>query len=467
MSEAYQTLIADDDSTMIKFLIEAKNPNFKALGISYATNPSQCRTLINTKKFDFIFLDIHFGPGLEKGTDLIPAILVTNPEAKICMMSNDDCNETIVKCLSLGITDFISKNGREFEAIADRIENFIEADKGEERNIIKGAKIAKELGVTFVSPKMAKVFSQVARARANPTFAILITGETGTGKELIARAIAHGTGKPFVAQNSAAITNELADSELFGHKAGSFTGSVGGRQGKFRAADGGDIFLDEIGTMSLEVQKKILRAIQYNEITPVGCDTPVNINVRVIAATHGDLELSVKQETFRHDLLQRLKGIWIEIPSVKDRPEDIPGLIAHFIKNSTKPHLHLSNTCMSLLLSYSWPGNVREIEKLINEMVAGCSGDEITVRDLPPHFKRSLTEELAETIIPQNEIPIFIPKNLAMKEAVDVFTQTYIMRRINELGKRASKTVLAEILKISRSTLDSHIKKFSLVLPES
>ncbi|HSB77637.1 MAG TPA: sigma-54 dependent transcriptional regulator, partial [Candidatus Methylomirabilis sp.] len=291
-------------------------------------------------------------------------------------------------------------------------------------------------------------------ARANTT--VLLLGESGTGKEVFARyihALSPRAGGPWIAVNCAALPGELLESELFGHEKGSFTGAVATKVGKFELATGGSLFLDEVGSMRLDLQAKILRALQEREIERVGGTRTIKIDVRVIAATNRELKKAVEEGTFREDLYYRLNVVPITLPDLKDRQEDIPLLANHFVQKfsqESNPSIReISKEAMAILLSYSWPGNVRELENIIERAVTLGRGPAIQPSDLPPH--------LAGGADP-------LERALAKEATLEDLERDYIgviLRRTKGHQIRA-----ASILGIDRRTLYRKIRRYNLKLAE-
>jgi len=287
--------------------------------------------------------------------------------------------------------------------------------------------------------KVFELIKKVAVTKGN----VLITGRSGTGKELVARAIHFNSdrkNKPFVAINCGAIVGTLMESEFFGHKKGSFTGAVRDKDGHFKVASGGTLFLDEIGDIPLHLQVKLLRAIEESEIQPVGGTTPISIDVRIIAATNRNLEEDLDKGTFRDDLFYRLNVVEIKLPSLNERREDIPLLIKHFIdKYNTELNrkiLNADNETMRILMNYSWKGGIRELENVIERALILCEGDYITKHDLPPN----MTDFEYETDMPDR-----------LKDAVAAFEKKHIINLLKRTSNNKEET--AKILEISLSSL--------------
>jgi len=300
---------------------------------------------------------------------------------------------------------------------------------------------------------MLSVYKQIAHA-ANAAAPVLIIGDSGTGKELVARAIhAHGrrSGRPFVPINCGALTESVLESELFGHTRGSFTGAIADTKGIFEQATGGTVFLDEIGETSPALQVKLLRVLQEGEVRPVGGSRLVKVDVRVVAATNVDLEREVTAQRFRQDLFYRLSVIVIRVPALRDRREDIPLLIQTFLQNACARagrRVELSPAAVSALTAYRWPGNVRELENTIERLVVFSRGSVIDAADLP--FKAT-GPDLHERLFA--DLP-----------SLDEIERRYLLHVIEQVG--GNRTRAAEVLGIDRRTLYRMAERFSIDLKE-
>jgi transcriptional regulator with GAF, ATPase, and Fis domain len=287
---------------------------------------------------------------------------------------------------------------------------------------------------------------------------VLITGESGTGKEVVARVLHNlspRTNRPFVPINCAAIPHDLLESELFGHARGAFTGAHTARGGMFQLADGGTVFLDEIGEIPLTLQPKLLRVLQNGEVRPVGTDRSVVVNVRVIAATNKDLAQELEAGTFREDLFYRLQVIPIHLPPLRSRRSDIPLLIRHFLEKSNSKYrmaAKISSEASVYLWEYDWPGNVRELENVVERLVVLCENGQIGLSDLPPNICSFVSEKK----IPQ---PTLVNKELDFRSALRQFEQ----RLIDEAMRLAdgNKALAARMLKLKRTTLVAKLRSRS------
>ena len=305
-------------------------------------------------------------------------------------------------------------------------------------------------GTSGVMIELKQEIERIARSDAK----VLITGESGVGKELVARAIhAHGrrAGRPFVPINCGALTESVLESELFGHTRGSFTGAIADTKGIFEQATGGTVFLDEIGETSAALQVKLLRVLQEGEVRPVGGSRLVKVDVRVVAATNVDLEREVAAQRFRQDLFYRLSVIVIRVPALRDRREDIPLLIQTFLQNACAragKRIELSPSAISALTAYRWPGNVRELENTIERLVVFSRGSVIDVSDLP--FKAT-GPDLHERLFA--DLP-----------SLDEIERRYLLHVIEQVG--GNRTRAAEVLGIDRRTLYRMAERFSIDLKE-
>jgi two-component system NtrC family response regulator len=285
---------------------------------------------------------------------------------------------------------------------------------------------------------------------------VLIRGETGTGKELLARGIHYNSrrnDKPFITINCGAIPKELLESELFGHVRGSFTGAVANKRGKIEMADQGSLFLDEIGEMPLDLQVKLLRLLQEREIEKVGAPTPTKVDVRIIAATHRNLQAMVEDGSFREDLYYRLAVIPVELPPLRERQDDIPELVQTFFDRSKqrhgRPDLKLSPALLPYFSAHRWPGNVRELENLVERIVVLARGDEVCLEDLPEHLRRERPA--------LDAINLELPPHGISLEAVE---RELILRALEKCNWNQTKA--AQYLDISRKVLIYRMEKFGL-----
>jgi DNA-binding NtrC family response regulator len=349
--------------------------------------------LIKEKAFDIVFSDLMM-PEID-GLELLKTIKQLTPETEVVIVTGHASVESAIEALKLGGYDYIQKPIN-FERVKILIQRIAEKKRLQQENIQIKQRLKERFsynGVVGKSPSMQEIYTVIDRiSMGSPT--VLIQGESGTGKELVANVIHQNSDrrdKPFIPVNCGAISEGLLESELFGHVKGAFTGAVRDSIGLFKAADDGTIFLDEIAEVSPAVQVKLLRVLQEKKIRPVGDYRETEVNVRVIAATNKDLEKSIKNNTFREDLFYRLNVILIKMPALRTIKEDIPFLINHFIKKYSSgmggEELRVSPEALNALINYHWPGNVRQLENVIERAYALRTGKIIKSSDLPPEIQ--------------------------------------------------------------------------------
>ena len=375
-------LIIDDERSIrstMKDILE-----FEQHTVTLAEDGAQALEAVRRETFDLIFSDIKM-PGMD-GMELLDALLARGVEAPIVMISGHGTIETAVEALKKGAFDFIEKP-IDLNRLLVTVRNAL--DKGNlvvETKALK-KKIAHKYQMIGRSPAIERVRQLIDRVA--PTEArVLITGANGTGKEVVAHLLheqSHRANAPFVEVNCAAIPSELIESELFGHEKGAFTSAVKQRIGKFEQADGGTIFLDEIGDMSLAAQTKVLRVLQENELTRVGSDKTIRVNVRVFAATNKDLKREIEKGNFREDLFHRLNVIPIHVPTLDERKEDIPLLVAYFAEQISAeqgiPTKRFAPEAVAALQERSWTGNIRELRNVVERLII-LGGGEISRADV-------------------------------------------------------------------------------------
>ncbi len=380
------------------------------------------------------------------------------PDLPVVIMTAYGTIETAVSCMKEGAIDYLTKP-IQLEELLLIIQKVLERSNliRENRDLKNRLKERYTFGnIIYASPKMEEVMSLVARVSTSHT-TVLIRGESGTGKELIANAIHFSSPrseKPFIKVNCSAIPETLLESELFGHEKGAFTGAMHKRIGRFEEANGGTIFLDEIGDLAPATQIKLLRILQEKEFQRLGSNTSIKVDVRVIAATHRNLEELMRKGLFREDLYYRLNVISINIPPLRERKEDIPLLIDYFMKKYSKENqksvFDISKEARELLIRHSYPGNVRELENIIERAVVLCRGDIITTQDLPFHLSEGKTEEKTETFKMDKSLPEFL-------EEVE---KELIIKALNQ--NKGIQTWAAEQLGISERVLRYKIKKYKI-----
>ena len=375
-------LIIDDEKAIRKTLIEILA--FEGYKVDEAADGEEGLKKFKEKAFDLVLCDIKM-PKLD-GLEFLQKAGEINPDVPIIMISGHGNIETAVEAVKKGAFDFISKPP-DLNRLLITIRNAM--DKGKlvtETKVLKRkvSRVQEMIGASAPMQKIRDTIDKVAPTDAR----ILVTGDNGVGKELVARWIHEKSNRasgPIVEVNCAAIPTELIESELFGHEKGSFTSAIKQRIGKFETANGGTLFLDEIGDMSLSAQAKVLRALQEGKITRVGADKDINVDVRVIAATNKDLLKEVEEKNFRLDLYHRLSVILIHVPSLNDRRDDIPMLVDQFLKDICNDYgiatKEIDVAAISLLKQYNWTGNIRELRNVVERLVI-LSGKSITADDV-------------------------------------------------------------------------------------
>ncbi|HEU4402105.1 MAG TPA: sigma-54 dependent transcriptional regulator [Candidatus Polarisedimenticolia bacterium] len=381
-----RVLIVDDEKGMRDFLsIMLKREGY---AVTAAESAARAAELVARGEFDLVITDIAM-PG-ESGLDVLKQAKTANPETPIIMITAYASTESAVEALKLGAYDYIIKPF-DVEELKIVVRNALEKRRLEHENRVLKRELKEKSRLDELvgdSPRMKEVLDLVGKiAPTNST--VLISGESGTGKELAARAIHAGSprrDRPFVSINCGAMPDELLESELFGHARGSFTGAVTAKKGLFEVADGGSIFLDEIGDTTPAMQVKLLRVLQERRIRRVGGTEETEVNVRVLAATNQDLDRLVREKRFREDLYYRINVIQIKMPALREKVEDIPQLALHFLVKYArimgKKITRISEEAMQSLMAHEWPGNVRELENVLERAVALETSDAVTAASL-------------------------------------------------------------------------------------
>ena len=373
MSESATILVADDDDSIRTVVTQALSR--AGYEVRSTGNASTLWQWVENGDGDLVITDVVMPD--ENGLDLVPKIRRIRPNLRIVVMSAQNTLLTAVKATERGAFEYLPKpfDLKELVSVVKRGLDARSKDDGLGNARASEEQVEEALPLIGRSPAMQEIYRTLARLM--PTdLTVMITGESGTGKELVARALhdyGKRKGKPFVAVNVAAIPRDLIESELFGHEKGSFTGAVNRSTGRFEQANGGTLFLDEIGDMPMEAQTRLLRVLQEGEYTTVGGRTPIKANVRVIAATHHDLKRLIRRGLFREDLYFRLNVVPIRLPPLRERTEDIPELVRHFLgraANEGLPWKIIEPDALELLQQHNWPGNVRELENMMQRLAA-------------------------------------------------------------------------------------------------
>ena len=401
-------LVVDDDDAhrgMLRMMLQAWG-----YSVDEAADGDLAVEAVRAKPYDVVLTDVRMGR--MDGIHALRGILDYNPALPVVLMTAYSSVETAVDALRLGAYDYLTKP-LDFDALRETLQRAVDHS----RMSVENRELRRQLSEAAAGPEilgrspavsaMREIIATVAPTEAT----VLITGESGTGKELVARAV-HGASaranKPLVTVNCAALAENLLESELFGHERGAFTGADRRREGRFLQADGGTLFLDEIGEMPLSLQAKLLRALQQGEVQRVGSDSPITVDVRVIAATNRNLREEVEQKRFREDLFFRLNVISIEVPALRERSEDIPLLAAHFLEKfaarNRKNVKGFAPQALDMLRRYSWPGNVRELQNAVERAV-----DPVREEALPTGLERNidLMDSLIQLLRGEITNPIF------------------------------------------------------------
>jgi DNA-binding NtrC family response regulator len=391
-----KVLLVDDDLTMVQMVAELLRQ--EGHEVFPFTNGNAATAALTTHSPELVVTDLYFDKTRAHGLEILKKARELNPPAIVIVITGFGSIETAVDAMKNGAFDYLEKPFK-----VDALKLCVQRALSYNAAITETAYLRKELRKSYHfsqiignASRMKQVFRMIERV-ADTDSTILVLGESGTGKELVARALHFSSRRqyaPFVPINCSALPENLLESELFGHRRGSFTGAINDKKGLFQEAEGGTIFLDEIGSMSPMLQSRLLRVLQEREVRRVGDNTPIYVDVRVVAATNEPLQKRIKEGTFREDLYYRLNVISIELPSLRERRDDIPILVAHFLKvkvkrNSSRP-LQLTRQTMALLCAYDWPGNVRELENAVERAATLCEGDIIQPGDLPPNITSSV-----------------------------------------------------------------------------
>lgn len=447
----FRALVADDEKSIRELLREVLEEI--GLEVNEAGDGEEAAVLLSRTPFDLLFLDIRM-PRRDGMTLLGELAKKESGPHTIVITAYGDFNVAL-EAMKLGAFNYIQKpfDLEEVKLLAEKALRL--KDLEEEVKILRAELSEKEedkLAVIGHSHIMLEIMKTVGRI-ASSSVTILITGESGTGKELIARKIHFASPRaqgPFLPVNCAAIPESLLESELFGYEKGAFTGALQRTPGKFELADGGTIFLDEIADMSLALQAKLLRVLQDRTFMRVGGKEPIQVDVRVLAATNHDIGEMVKKEKFREDLYYRLNVLTLHLPPLRERREDVDDLILYFLaryaKESNKPLKGVTTEALEKLIAYSWPGNVRELENAVARAVARSAGNVLTLEDF------DLQEE---TITPENPIPI-----IPLSRAVAELERKMIQQALQVSG--GNQTQAARLLEISRQTLATKIKEYEI-----
>lgn len=443
-------LVVDDDDGLRKQIHWAFKDCYR---LTQAANRTQMHDVLQENSIDLVLLDLHLPPCQntpEEGIKALKEIKSVNPGIKVIVITGDNEEETSLRAIDNGACDYFRKPLilEEMKVILDRtlyVQSLVQKNQQRLDKLVKKHSFAQMVGE---SKKMIQLFEMIERI-APTDCTVLIQGESGTGKELVSRAIHCNSArrdKPFVVVNCAALPETLLEAELFGHEKGAFTDAGYKKDGMFEVADKGTIFLDEISDMSPRMQAKILRVIQERCFNHVGGTKPIQVDVRILAATNKDLEELIQEGTFREDLYYRLNVVSILAPLLRERKEDIPLLAQHFLTRYAtlrgKKIKSISSQVMDQLCRYSWPGNIRELENVMERAIILSSGEIILLRDLPPHLRSAFPpKELSSPSLEEGE----------RKLILDALQAT-----------RGNQSRAAQLLGIHRTTLSRKLKSYGI-----
>jgi DNA-binding NtrC family response regulator len=443
-------LIVDDEKSMCQYMsIMLRKTGYD---VKTVHNGKKALQEIKESSFDVVITDIRM-EGMD-GIELLGAIKETNPTLPVIIMTAYASTKTAIDALNRGAFYYLIKRAKNDE-IKMVIRNALDMHRVKSENVFLKKQLKKKdefKEIIGKSEEIQGVFNLVNKV-ADTDSTILISGESGTGKELIAKAIHYRSGRasaPFVSINCGALPENLLESELFGHVKGSFTGAIRDKEGMFKVASGGTFFLDEVGETTLAIQVKLLRVLQEREIIPVGGTAPIKVDVRLIAATNADLEKAVKEERFRADLYYRLNVIPVVIPPLRDRRDDIPLLVDHFLRIASERsgrRKTVSKEAMDLLSSYDWPGNVRELENIVERACILQEGDDFRIEDLPDKVRHH-SQERRKVVMQETQMTL------------DELEKEYLVSVLEETSWQKKKA--SAILGINASTLYRKIQRYGL-----
>ncbi len=442
-------LIVDDEKSTREGLARALRKHY---AVHLAEDGPRALDILARHEIDVVLSDLRM-PGMD-GITLIQRILARTPQPVCLLLTAYGSIETAVEAMKRGATDYLTKPVN-LDELDLRLKNALSARDMEQENRQLHEQLDSKYGMENIIGQSAAIHEmfdtirQVASSRAN----VLIQGETGTGKELVAQAIHRLSPRskgPLISVHCAALPPTLLESELFGHEKGAFTGATERRPGRFELANGGSLFLDEIGDIDAAIQVKILRVLEQRTFERVGGRETLEVDVRLMAATNKDLKLLVEEGTFREDLFYRLDVVTISLPPLRERTEDIPLLVQKFLDEFTRENNKqiegLTPDCMSALLAYDWPGNIRELRNAMERMVVLARQSRLTVRDLPAHLRKGADEPRSPVVIP----------DMSLNDA----ERAMIIKALEKHG--GNRTQAAKQLGISRRTLHRKLNEYGL-----
>jgi two-component system response regulator PilR (NtrC family) len=446
-----------DDEEVLRDVLEVV-VHREGFDVVLAASGEEALNLLDGEEVDLVILDVML-PGIS-GIDTLRAIRIANPTLPVVVITAFSSIDGAIEAMKFGAFHYIPKPFKNEEVVLT-VNKALEQRRLSRENERLKAELSEKYSYANIigkSESMRKVF-ELIRLAAPSRSNILITGESGTGKELVAKAIHHASPRAknaFVTVNSGSLPPELLESSLFGHLKGAFTGAIATKRGLFEVADGGSIFLDEIGNINLETQAKLLRVIQEKEFMRLGSVETIRVDCRIIAATNADLSKLMADSRFREDLFYRLNVITIPLPPLRRKREDIPLLVAHFMQKYSDENKRkvkeVTPDAMRILMDHPWPGNVRELENTIERAVVLSTGDRITPELLPDSLRYPVNTDQPSMIVPS--------EGLSLKDAVSRYERAMILQSLemaNGVQKRA-----AELLQVKPSTLNEMMKRLGI-----
>jgi DNA-binding NtrC family response regulator len=448
-------LVVDDDGGVRESFRLILEDEYEVIDVA---GGRQALEVVRASQVDVVLLDIRL-PEMD-GIEILDRLKQVDEQIEVILVTAVKTVKTAVAAMKLGAFDYVTKPFEEDELLAT-IRRALHKRSLEREVAYLRTELARRAGLDDVvgqHPEMQKLFRTVAQIAVTPS-TVLITGESGTGKELVARAIHRLSPRkdgPFVAVNPAAISDTLVESELFGHEKGAFTGAYQRKPGRFELAQGGTLFLDEIASLKPEMQAKLLRVLQEREIERVGGTRSIRLDVRIVAASNVDLRQAVEREQFRADLYYRLNVVPITVPPLRERRSDVALLVDHFVKRYTrelgKRIDGVTPEALAALSEYQWPGNIRELQNVIERAVALVESGSIGLNDLP-----------TDVLLPDHRRRVKQAENLPLKTATDEFERQIVMRILERV--RWNRSEAARILGIHRNSLKVKLQRWGVSIP--
>jgi DNA-binding NtrC family response regulator len=451
-----RVLIVDDEEVLRDVLeVVLRREGFDVVS---AASGEEALSMLDGEEVDLAILDVML-PGIS-GIDTLRAMRISNPHLPVIVITASSSIDGAIEAMKHGAFHYIPKPFKNDEVVLTVNKALEQRRLSRENERLKTElsdkfSYANIIGKSEIMRKVFDLIKQAAPSRSN----ILIQGESGTGKELVAKAIHHASPRArnaFVTVNSGSLPPELLESSLFGHMKGAFTGAIATKRGLFEVADGGSIFLDEIGNINLETQAKLLRVIQEKEFMRLGSVETIRVDARIIAATNADLHRLMADLKFREDLYYRLNVITIQLPPLRRKREDIPLLVQHFLQKYSEENKRkvreVTPDAMRILMDHAWPGNVRELENAIERAVVLCNGDRVTAELLPDYLRYPARTDQPTMIVPQD--------GLSLKDSVSNYERAMILQSL-ELANGVQKRA-AELLQLKPSTLNEMMKRLGI-----